>query len=153
MKKMTVVDVVKVVYPGHLESGNIRFGCNLEGVLFITKWAVPNEPQPTIKDLEAQIPQLQNQFDIDNFIFNVTNELALYVDLIAQQKKYLNAVSCVSYINSTVEPWKSEALSFISWRDSVYKYVIEQIELIQTGQRTIPNFQDFKNELPVITWP
>ena len=151
MTTMTIVDVVNIVYPGQVALGNVTFGQGDNGIV-INSWTVPNQPQPTVESLEAQIPFLQAQFDLSYFLTNGTPQLAAFVDAVAQQKQYSDAVSCASYINSSVANWKGEATTFIAWRDSVYNYVIAQEELMQSGARTIPTFAEFQSELPVIAW-
>ena len=153
MTAMTVVDVVNIIYPEQLKLGNVIFGQGLEDGIFITYWNVPNEPQPSVESLEAQITTLQNQFDLSYFVTNGTPQLADFVDSVAQQKQYADAVSCASYVNSSVQSWKNEATAFIAWRDSVYNYVIAQETLMQSGSRSIPTFAEFQTELPVIAWP
>lgn len=156
MTTMTIVDVVNIVYPGQLAAGNVTFGQDgtiPNSPIFITSWNVPNQPQPTVESLEAQIPTLQNQFDLSYFVTYGTPQLAAFVDSVAQQKQYADAVSCASYINSTVTSWKAQATTFIAWRDSVYNYVIAQETLMQSGSRTVPSFSEFQTELPVINWP
>ena len=150
---MTIVDVVNIIYPWQLSLGNVTFGQDGNKPIFITSWNVPNQPEPTVESLLAQIPALQNQFDLNYFINTGAPQLAAYVDSIAQQKQYADAVSCASYVNSTNAIWKSQATAFIAWRDSVYNYAVAQETLMQNGSRTIPAFAEFKNELPVITWP
>jgi hypothetical protein len=79
--------------------------------------------------------------------------LSSYIDVVAQQRQYENAVSCASYISSSIPQWKNEAETFVSWRDEVFTYTIAQIQLMQSGSRSIPSFEEFKTELPEIVWP
>ena len=80
-------------------------------------------------------------------------QLETYIDSVAQQKQYNNAVSCASYASSTIQAWKEQAICFIAWRDSVYNYTITQEALMKDGSRTVPTFEEFKAELPLINWP
>lgn len=153
MTTMTIIDVVNILYPGQQALGNVTYGQEANSTIIITSWNVPGVPKPLESDLEAQIPGLQNQFYLNYFITYGTPQLASYVDSVAQQKQYENAVSCASYINSSVVQWKNEATTFIAWRDSIYNYAIAQQTLMQSGKRTIPTFDEFKTELPVIVWP
>ena len=153
MTTMNIADVVNMVYPGQLALGNVAFGQNAGEPIFITKWTVPGEPMPSRESLEAMIPSLQSQFDFMFFVTQGTPLIAAYVDTVAQQRNYDNAVSCASYVNSTIMSWQAQALAFVWWRDSVYSYAIAQQQLMQSGQRSIPTFEEFQSELPAMVWP
>lgn len=153
MTQMTIVDVCALVYPGQQDLGNITFGQDAGGPIFITSWNVPNIPQPTVEELEAMIPDLQNQFDLWYFVNIGQPQLMPYLDTVAQERQYDSAVSCASYISSTVVQWKAQAEAFVSWRDSVFVYTIAQVQLMQSGSRTVPTFEEFKTELPQMVWP
>lgn len=120
----------------------------------ISRWNVPNVTQPSHDEVMAlDTPTLEELFNFYAFVDAGTPLLAAYVDGVARQQQYNDAVSCASYVNSTNATWKAQAETFIAWRDSVYTYVITQETLMQNGSRSIPSFEDFKTELPVITWP
>lgn len=153
MTTMTIVDVVNIIYPDQLKLGNVTFGLDDNGQIFITKWTVPDEPEPTVQSLEAQIPSLQAQFDLWYFVTVGQPQLMPYLDTVAQRRQYDSAISCASYINSTIPAWKAQAEAFVSWRDSVFTYTIAQVQLMQSGQRSVPSFEEFKTELPEIVWP
>jgi hypothetical protein len=153
MTQMTIIDVCTLTYPGQIDLGNIVFGQAETGPIFITKWTVPDVEQPTIQFLESLIPNLQIQFDLWYFVNIGRPQLKPYLDNVAQERQYDSAISCASYISSTVPQWKNEATAFVSWRDSVFNYMIDQITLMSNGERSVPTFEEFKNELPVITWP
>ena len=153
MTTMTIVDVINILYPGQWALGNVTFGEDVTGPIFITSWNVPNQKQPDFASLEAQIPQLQAQFDLSYFTTIGTPQLAAYIDSIAHQKQYDNAVSLATYINSTAPSWIAEAKNFLLWRDAVYNYAIAQIALMPSGQRRVTTFTEFQSELPLIVWP
>ena len=120
----------------------------------ISSWNVPNSTQPTQDQVMAlDSPALELLFNLYTFIDDGTPLLAIFLDSVAQQQQYNDAVSCVSYVNSTNPAWKAQADAFIAWRDSVYTYVIAQEALMQTGSRTIPTFAEFQSELPLMVWP
>ena len=60
----------------------------------------------------------------DQTRFQELNQLALnigfYMTSVANQRYYSSTESCVSYMNSTVAQWKSEATVFNSWRDQCW---------------------------------
>lgn len=124
-----------------------------EGVV-IQSWNVPNIIKPTHAEVMAMAtPELEKTYKLNQFIINGMPLIENYIDLIAQQKQYDSALSCSSYSNSTNIQWKSEADVFIAWRDLVYAYTIAQVSLMESGQRSIPSFDEFKTELPLIVWP
>ncbi len=153
MTTMTIIDVCRYVYPGQIEAGNIHFGQGLDGIIHISQWSVPATPEPTTQALEALIPTYQHQFDFDYFDTYESVLLSAYADIVAQEKRYDSAVACATYIHSSVMQWVNEATTFIAWRDAVYSYLIEQEALMVAEERTIPTFDEFKEELPVIVWP
>ena len=120
----------------------------------ISRWDVPNVQEPTHEEILAMdTPDLEIQFQFLTLSAVNIPLLAQFVDSVARQKQYNDAVSCASYFNSTNIQWKNEATTFIAWRDAVYTYVIAQYALMQSGQRAIPSWTAFQSELPVITWP
>ena len=153
MSVMSVVDISNYAYPGQISLGNILFGQDVNGLLFITKWTVPDVDEPTIEQIEAMAPIYQNQFDLACFVSDGTPALAKYIDSVAQQRQYTDAVSCASYVTSTNAAWAAQAVAFIAWRDTVYDYVITQEALMASGARPVPTFAEFETELPVIVWP
>lgn len=153
MTQMTVVDVANMVWPGQVGLLNIIFGENVAGELSISRWNVPNVEEPTIQAILDMIPSLQSQFDLWYFNQIGTPQLMQYLDEVAAQRQYNSAISCASYVSSTVPSWKAQADAFVSWRDSVFTYTIEQVALMQAGDRSVPTFEEFKGELPVINWP
>jgi hypothetical protein len=81
------------------------------------------------------------------------NAIQAHIDTTAGQRDYGSAVSAASYATSKNAKWKSEAETFVDWRDSVWTYVYEQLALVQAGQRTQPTVAEFIAELPAIVWP
>lgn len=153
MTAMNILNVCNYAYPNQINLENIKFGQDGNGPIFITYWNVDGITEPTVDQLNAMIPTYQHQFDYDYFTNVGLSMLEQYIDSVAQQKNYSSAISCISYINSTNTQWRNEAITFNSWRDSVYVYVIAQQALMQSSSRSIPSFDDFKIELPEITWP
>ncbi len=154
-------NLLQIKYP------SITIGCYGQVVLadygqgdgpFIASWNVPNITQPTTDDIASfqADPSVQAAYQaiLNNDLINsYTVQLQEYIDSVAQQKQYDNALSCTSYINSTVQLWKDQAAAFIAWRDSVYNYVIAQEALMLSGSIAVLTFTQLQSELPVITWP
>lgn len=76
-----------------------------------------------------------------------------HIDATALSRAYKNGLSCTSYLNSSVDLWKSEAQTFILWRDSVWSYVLGELNKLQNGERPVIPFDEFLKELPTIGWP
>ena len=152
---LTFEQIMLTAYRTNFYLGQFGLANNNDGNgVFISFWTVPNVTQPTNEEVMAlDTPALELLFNFYTFIDDGTPLLVNYIDSVAQQKQYFNAVSCATYATSTNTTWQSEAVAFISWRDAVYTYVIAQEALMQSGARTIPTFAEFQSELPVIAWP
>ncbi len=151
---LTFVQILITAYRDNFQLGQFSLSDNNDGNgPFISRWNVPNISQPTYEEvMQLDTPSLEALFNFYTFVDEGTPLLATYIDNVAQQKQYKDAVSCASYINSTNATWKAQATTFIAWRDSVYTYVIAQETLMQNGSRTIPTFAEFQSELPIISW-
>lgn len=152
---MNFYEIITYVYADAWEKEQFALGDANNGQgIFITSWSVPNIPQPSHEEIMAMYtPELEQAYKLNQFINNGMPLIENYIDAIAKERQYDSALSCASYSNSTNLQWKSEAGAFIVWRDSVFSYTIEQIALMEAGERTIPTFAEFKNELPTIAWP
>lgn len=89
--------------------------------------------------------QLEKYIELKRQIF-------IYFLTVSNERGYTSPESCVSYLNSTVDRWRAEALAFNAWRDNVYQVLnVIQNEAEQSG--IIPEFQDIISQLPIIVWP
>lgn len=151
---ISIVDVVTFKYPGQFESGNIGFYTNdqVTGNIDIQLWNVANITQPTIQSLVDLIPSYQKQYDLTILENQITQSISLLLNKVAAQKQYETAISCVSYINSTVAQYKNEATIFIAWRDSVWSYTFNILAQVQANTLPAPTFTAFMAELPLIIW-
>lgn len=70
-----------------------------------------------------------------------------HIDQTARTKDYDDGYACATYVNSTNDVWKQEALDFIAWRDSVWSYAYNVQQ-----QDTIPDLEDFIDNAPKIGW-
>ncbi len=76
------------------------------------------------------------------------------LDAKAKEKRYDNAVSISTYVNSRKKPeWAAEASLFIDWRDDVWDYAYEQFDAVLAGTRPQPTVAELIAELPTLTWP
>lgn len=74
------------------------------------------------------------------------------IDDVAKAKNYADGTAFASYSTSTVPQWKTEAETFIAWRDAVWIYAYAELDKAMTGQREIPTIDAFLTELPAIQW-
>lgn len=150
---LNIEEIVLTAYRNEFKANQIELAGDSNGDVYISAWSVPGVTQPTHEQLLAMdTPELEYLYNFYQFVDKGLPLLTSFADSVAQKKQYESALSCASYISSTVPSWQAEATTFIAWRDSVYNYVIAQQALMQSGQRTIPTFEDFKAELPVISW-
>jgi hypothetical protein len=93
------------------------------------------------------------QKSIEDILNEYRGEIESFMNSVAYERGYQTALSCISYLNSSVDLWASEAKAFLSWRDSVWSYILGEIEKLRNGQREVISFDDFSKEFPTIGWP
>jgi hypothetical protein len=76
-----------------------------------------------------------------------------YIEAVAKEKGYSSAVSCASYVSSTVPEWAAEAAAFVAWRDKVWGKVFELLAELQGEAREPLPVADVIAMLPAIEWP
>lgn len=76
-----------------------------------------------------------------------------HLDATARARSYNSALSCVSYVDSTVAQYRTEATAMRDWRDAVWQRCYELLAEVQAGQRPIPSEQELIALLPTILWP
>lgn len=91
-------------------------------------------PEPTVEELQQQL----------------TDQVQAYIDEKAHEKNYDNGFACASYVSSSVPKFKAEADAFVLWRDQVWTYCYEQLDLFLKGDREVPT--DIIAELPPLEW-
>ena len=97
---MNVVEICQYKYPGQVEAENISFRQPEEEIL-IAMWKVPNEPQPTEKELLEYGVLHERAIEINTTTINVTPLAENVIDNTARSKGYGDGVSCSSYATST----------------------------------------------------
>ena len=73
-----------------------------------------------------------------------------HLDATARAKGYDSALSCVTYINSTVPQYKAEATAMRDWRDAVWLRCYEVLAEVQAGARAVPTEAQLIALLPSI---
>ena len=98
--------------------------------------------QPTVEELEAEIPQYQRQFDVETFKSSVSSKVGALMNYTAKSKGYDNSYSLVGYVNSSNATWKAEADVFVNWRDSVWEAVFIEYSAIDSLFILLLNYLD-----------
>lgn len=75
-----------------------------------------------------------------------------FLDKTAQSKGYDNTYTCLSYLNSTNETWKTESNIFNAWRDQIWEKCHEILNKVLNGEITRPTIDELINQLPKIEW-
>lgn len=101
--------------------------------------------------IEEQVNALQT-LSLDNKELWM-QEIQLFIDQKAQEKEYKDALSCISYVGSSVLIWHEEASTFKEWRDLVYAYTYDYLGGVESGIIPTPTFEDFFKNMPVLRWP
>ena len=73
-------------------------------------------------------------------------------DIIEAFSEGASAVSCASYVYSTVPAWAAEARAFVAWRDAVYLAAFGTMAEVQQGA-SAPGIAALLAGLPVLDWP
>lgn len=83
----------------------------------------------------------------------LTVAVQAYLDATARARSYDSALSCVSYIDSTVAVYRAESAAMRDWRDAVWQRCYELLAEVQAGTRPIPTESELIALLPTIIWP
>jgi hypothetical protein len=82
----------------------------------------------------------------------LTTAVQSHLDATARARGYDSALSCVTYLDSTVPAYKAEATAMKLWRDAVWVRCITLMGEVKAGQRPIPTESQLIALLPVIAW-
>jgi hypothetical protein len=94
-------------------------------------------PVPTVESVQARL----------------SAAIQAHLDAAARARSYDSALSCVSYIDSTVTTYRAEATAMRDWRDAVWLRCYELLAEVQAGTRPIPTESELIALLPAIVWP
>lgn len=84
----------------------------------------------------------------EEHIAQITNAVQTHLDSAVQALNYDNGFACASYVNSTNEKFKKEALSYIAWRDAVWVKCYQLLEEYETGEIAMPTPEEVIAMLP-----
>lgn len=145
------------LYPDEVKSGLIRFEEDKEREkVVISHWDV-EIPKPSEEEIEELIEENAEQIKVwhnmnimlmmaDGHVKNIIFQTAF-------NKGYDDVMTICSYANSNNIQWQAEALTFIEWRDEVWKYFFDMEYAIRAGHSTVNTLEDFLNGVPKIVWP
>ncbi|MFA6213535.1 MAG: hypothetical protein WC714_29125 [Candidatus Obscuribacterales bacterium] len=82
-----------------------------------------------------------------------TAAVQAHLDATARTRNYDGILSACSYATSTNLPFSVEGQACVAWRDAVWLYCYQQLALVQSGARAVPeSTAAFIAELPAISW-
>ncbi|KUE88872.1 hypothetical protein ASL20_09610 [Cupriavidus necator] len=75
------------------------------------------------------------------------------MDLTARSHGYDDVKSAMSYMQSSIPKFAAEASAMCEWRDAVWRYGLEEMDLIRSGLKPLPALEEFVSAMPQIVWP
>lgn len=76
-----------------------------------------------------------------------------HIDATARSRNYDSALSCVSYVNSTVPQFAAEAAAMVEWRDACWITAVTVLGQILANQIPVPTEAEAIAALPPMVWP
>jgi hypothetical protein len=107
---------------------------NINGWRTIVENPMPDEPTP------------------EEIIKGYEDAVQAYLDQTAQNRDYDNTYTCLSYLSSTNETWKTESNIFNAWRDKVWEKCHEILNKVLNGEIAQPSIEELIEQLPKIEW-
>lgn len=150
---MKFEDIITTVYADEFRKGQFSLADNGKGVV-ISSWDVPDTVKPSHEEVMKLVgPDIERKFAIDKSKAIYMESLSEHINQVAQKKQYKNANSCISYLNSSIEGWRNDAIAFLAWRDSIYTYAFGIFNNAYDGIEELPSLEDFIKMAPQISWP
>lgn len=75
------------------------------------------------------------------------------LDTFAQTRGYDSALSCCTYVASTVAKFRAEGHYMVEARDLTWSTGYQILADVQAGLRPIPTFEELDAEMPDLQWP
>lgn len=99
----------------------------------------------TIEEISQQLEILQQE---------VVAQTQQRLDDFARTRNYDGIMSLCTYVNSSVEKFKTEAEYGIEVRDQTWATLYQILDEVNNQEREIPSsFSDIEDELPSLNWP
>jgi len=103
---------------------------------------------------EGNVPQPIDAETVEQVQARITQQVQERLDDFAKTRNYDNCLSACSYVASTNDKFKNEALYCIESRDQTWLKCAEILNDALAGNRPMPDdISDFENELPALVWP
>ena len=103
---------------------------------------------------EGNVPQPVDAETIEQVQARITQQVQERLDNFAKTRNYDNCLSACSYVASTNDKFKNEALYCIESRDQTWIKCAEILNDALAGNRPMPDdISDFESELPALIWP
>ena len=98
------------------------------------------------------IVRVDSQRVFDDTRVRLTKVVQTHLDVTARAKGYDSALSCVSYMDSTIPAYRTEAAAMRDWRDAVWVRCYGLLAEVRSNAGPIPSEEDVLNALPKINW-
>lgn len=135
--------------------GKILYKENLDGTEYAITAEWCNENNATIEDKGDYYevveipPYVPTQEELKKMF---TDAIQNYLDTTAQERRYDNIFTAISYVNSTDEIFAREARACLEWRDKVWRTCYNILDEVEAGLRPIPTIEELIEELPKMNW-
>ena len=91
-------------------------------------------------------------FGVEDLQKKYTKLVQNYMDKIVQAKGYDDVFTCISYVDSTDEIFRREALAVLAWRDKVWRLCYDVLAEVNAGKRAVPSELELLAMLPKLEW-
>nr|WP_304257841.1 hypothetical protein [Phascolarctobacterium succinatutens] len=91
-------------------------------------------------------------FGVEDLQKKYTKLVQNYMDKIVQAKGYDDVFTCISYVDSTDEIFRREALAVLAWRDKVWRMCYDVLAEVNAGRRAVPSESELLAMLPKLEW-
>ena len=91
-------------------------------------------------------------FGVEDLQQKYTKLVQNYMDKTVQVKGYDDVFTCISYVDSTDEIFRREALAVLAWRDKVWRMCYEVLAEVNAGKRAVPSESELLAMLPNLEW-
>lgn len=109
-------------------------------------------PQPGQQPISLAITDVKPEF-VERVIVLAKEHVQSLLDKFAAQKGFDGMSSLVSYKDSTIPEWASQATIGIAKRDATWSGLYTYLNKVNTGVEPLPTtVEDIIQELPALTW-
>lgn len=75
------------------------------------------------------------------------------MDSTARSRGYDDIKSAITYLQSSIPKFATEAKAMCAWRDAVWRYGLEEMRLVQADVKPLPAMEQFLFAMPQVEWP